>query len=137
AHTLAWEAGEEDRGDGHGEGHGDGHGGTGGRTDRADRGDKGDRGDKEGGGDGGAGGDASGPGGEAAPVNRVQIDPLGELARAAGYDDAERWWEDAVEHRGGGKGDPFAPFTALEEAMTALRETHGSGGHERDLAREA
>lgn len=67
----------------------------------------------------------------------VRVDPLGVLAAAAGYDDAERWWEDVVEHRGVGKGDPVAPFTALEEAMTALREEYGSGGHERDLVREA
>ena len=30
---------------------------------------------------------------------RVRRDPIGELAAAAGFDDAERWWEDAVEHR--------------------------------------
>ncbi|MEW1869181.1 DUF5682 family protein [Streptomyces caelestis] len=67
----------------------------------------------------------------------VRADPLGVLAEAAGYDDAERWWEDVVEHRGVGAGDPVAPFTALEEAMTALREEDGSGGHRRDLVREA
>ncbi|MEQ8142344.1 DUF5682 family protein [Streptomyces sp. OP7] len=67
----------------------------------------------------------------------VRIDPLGVLAETAGYDDAERWWEDVVEHRGAGKGDVLAPFTALEEAMTALREEYGSGGHGRDLIREA
>ncbi|WP_051713784.1 DUF5682 family protein [Streptomyces sp. NRRL WC-3626] len=66
-----------------------------------------------------------------------RVDPLGLLAETAGYDDAERWWEDAVEHRGAGKGDAVAPFTALEEAMTVLREEYGSGGHERDLVREA
>ncbi|MGW1601436.1 DUF5682 family protein, partial [Streptomyces eurythermus] len=32
--------------------------------------------------------------------------------------------------------DPFAPFTAVAEAMTALRERYGAGGH-RDLVREA
>jgi hypothetical protein len=67
----------------------------------------------------------------------VRVDPLGMLAEAAGYDDAERWWEDVVEHRGVGEGDAVAPFTALEEAMTALREEYGSGGHRRDLVREA
>ncbi|MFC9890608.1 DUF5682 family protein [Streptomyces pilosus] len=73
----------------------------------------------------------------AVPEPRVRTDPLGALAEAAGYDDAERWWEDVVEHRGVGKGDPVAPFTALEEAMTALREECGDGGDERDLVREA
>ena len=67
----------------------------------------------------------------------VRVDPLAVLAEAAGYDDPERWWEDVVEHRGLGERDPFAPFTALEEAMGALRETYGSGGHDRDLVREA
>ncbi|MET7977145.1 DUF5682 family protein [Streptomyces mirabilis] len=69
----------------------------------------------------------------------VRIDPLAVLAETAGHDDPERWWEDVVEHRGGaGMGaDPFAPFTALEEAMGALREAYGVGGHDRDLVREA
>ncbi|GGT67741.1 hypothetical protein GCM10010256_27210 [Streptomyces coeruleorubidus] len=67
----------------------------------------------------------------------LRIDPLGVLAETAGYDDPERWWEDVVEHRGVGKGDALAPFTVLEEAMGALRETYGSGGHARDLVREA
>jgi hypothetical protein len=69
----------------------------------------------------------------------VRIDPLAVLAETAGHDDPERWWEDVVEHRGGaGIGaDPFAPFTALEEAMGALREVYGVGGHHRDLVREA
>ncbi|MFI5566086.1 DUF5682 family protein [Streptomyces sp. NPDC051740] len=67
----------------------------------------------------------------------VRADPLGTLAEAAGYDDAERWWEDVVEHRGVGEGDAMASFTALEEAMTVLREECGSGGHRRDLVREA
>ncbi|MFG3495325.1 DUF5682 family protein [Streptomyces sp. NPDC047928] len=38
---------------------------------------------------------------------------------------------------GGGGTDPVAPFTALAEAMTALREAYGHGGHDRDLIREA
>ncbi|MGI5377618.1 DUF5682 family protein [Streptomyces sp. CA-251387] len=67
----------------------------------------------------------------------VRLDPLAVLAETAGYDDPERWWEDVVEHRGVGNGDAFAPFLGLEEAMGALREAYGSGGHERDLVREA
>ncbi|MFC3346889.1 DUF5682 family protein [Streptomyces echinoruber] len=67
----------------------------------------------------------------------VRLDPLAVLAETAGYDDPERWWEDVVEHRGAGEGDPFAPFAALEEAMGALREAYGDGGHARDLVREA
>ncbi|WP_217235141.1 DUF5682 family protein [Streptomyces sp. AC555_RSS877] len=90
-----------------------------------------------GGGDGGQAGsdrrDEVGVGGAA----DVRVDPLGVLSEAAGYDDPERWWEDVVEHRGAGEGDALAPFVALEEAMGALRETYGSGGHDRDLVREA
>ncbi|WP_438271136.1 DUF5682 family protein [Streptomyces antibioticus] len=74
----------------------------------------------------------------------LHADPLGTLAAIAGYDDAERWWEDVVEHRTAGPGNPFAPFTALEEAMEALREAAdddggmGAGGEDaRDRVREA
>lgn len=77
------------------------------------------------------------PDADAAPHDAVRIDPLGVLAEAAGYDDPERWWEDVVEHRGAGRGDVFEPFTVLEEAMGVLRETYGTGGHDRDLVREA
>ncbi|MEU1087039.1 DUF5682 family protein [Streptomyces sp. NPDC005576] len=73
--------------------------------------------------------------GETAPA---PPDPIEVLAEAAGHDDPERWWEDVVEHRSAPTGaDPLAPFTALAEAMTALRETYGDGGHPRDAVREA
>jgi hypothetical protein len=81
---------------------------------------------------------------------RLRGDPLAVLAEAAGYDDAERWWEDVVEHRTAGARDPFAPFAAIEEAMGALREAEDSGpgdtgpgasgidpDTDRDLVREA
>ena len=42
-------------------------------------------------------------------------DPLGALAAAAGDDDAERWWDDVVEHRG----DGLPAFDAVAEAMRA------------------
>ncbi|WP_405569043.1 DUF5682 family protein [Streptomyces phaeochromogenes] len=71
------------------------------------------------------------------PAEAVRIDPLAVLAETAGYDDAERWWEDVIEHRGASDRDAFAPFEVLGEAMGALREAFGSGGHERDLVREA
>ncbi|MGQ4386411.1 DUF5682 family protein [Streptomyces sp. SAS_270] len=67
----------------------------------------------------------------------IRIDPLAVLAETAGYDDPERWWEDVVEHRGGAGADPFVPFAVLGEAMGALREAYGAGGHDRDLVREA
>ncbi|MFK4067400.1 DUF5682 family protein [Streptomyces sp. NPDC029674] len=77
-----------------------------------------------------------GDGSEGAVEGDVRIDPIGVLAETAGYDDPERWWEDVVEHRGAG-GDAFAPFEALSDAMGALREAYGDGGHDRDLVREA
>ncbi|MDQ0794450.1 DUF5682 family protein [Streptomyces sp. B1I3] len=77
--------------------------------------------------------------GEGAPEDDRGIDPIGILARTAGYDDPERWWEDVVEHRSadGSPAGPWAPFAALAEAMTALREAYGDGGHPRDAVREA
>ena len=45
------------------------------------------------------------------------IDPLGALAAAAGEPDAERWWDDVIEHRG----DGLTAFEAVAEAMAAVR----------------
>ncbi|ORT59827.1 DUF5682 family protein [Streptomyces sp. CB03238] len=77
----------------------------------------------------------------------LRIDPIAVLAETAGYDDPERWWEDVIEHRGTGAApngppgtgdhDPIAVFTGLADAMAALREMYGHGGHDRDLIREA
>ncbi len=68
---------------------------------------------------------------------KERADPLAALAEAAGHDDPERWWEDAVEHRGTSRaGDALAPFRALAEAMAELRSAHGDDGG-RDAAREA
>lgn len=50
------------------------------------------------------------------PVRRP--DPLSELARAAGYDDSERWWEDAIEHR---RTSTLARFAAIREAIAEVR----------------
>ncbi|MGK5501364.1 DUF5682 family protein, partial [Streptomyces sp. URMC 125] len=74
---------------------------------------------------------------EAGEREDVRLDPLRVLAATAGHDDPERWWEDVVEHRGGLAADPYAPFAALADAMAALREAHGDGGHRRDAVREA
>lgn len=58
-------------------------------------------------------------------------DPIAELAAAGGYDDPERWWEDAIEHRYHG----LAVFDAVLDAMRAVRDggdggdgAHGDGG---------
>ena len=56
------------------------------------------------------------------------VDPLGALAAAAGEPDAERWWEDVIEHRG----DGLPAFEAVAEAMDAVRSgTITSSGEER------
>lgn len=123
-HTLAWESEDPQR-----------RAGT--RDTGGGRGTEGEPGteDRRGAGDGHAyeEGAVAGDG--------VRGDPLGALAAIAGYDDAERWWEDVVEHRSAGPKDPFAPFAALEEAMSALRQACDSdataGGDHRDLVREA
>ncbi|WP_030600946.1 DUF5682 family protein [Streptomyces achromogenes] len=103
-------------------------------------GEAGGSGAEAGGGEEDGGEHAPGPVGRRAGSDDVgdvlRVDPLAVLAEAAGYDDPERWWEDVVEHRGPGADDPFAPFTAVGEAMTALRERYGAGGR-RDLVREA
>jgi hypothetical protein len=63
----------------------------------------------------------------AAPGHVPTPDPLGEMARAAGYSDAERWWDHLVESRSGRDLDVF---TALHEMITALRtELDGQAHH--------
>ncbi|MFB6946392.1 MULTISPECIES: DUF5682 family protein [unclassified Streptomyces] len=119
ANSLAMTQAEERRAGHDGEGDEDGDGDEGGKVAA------------------GTGADpAADTGGPPAPV---PVDPIGVLAETAGYDDPERWWEDAVEHRArdGEATDPRAPFAALAEAMTALREVYGDGGHPRDTVREA
>ena len=74
---------------------------------------------------------------------RRPYDPLAELAMAAGYDDAERWWEDVVEHRLPLASDvpdvpdvpdaPDGPFAAIGEAMQALRAMYEPSGEPTDL----
>ncbi|WP_241021852.1 DUF5682 family protein [Burkholderia sp. Ac-20353] len=61
-----------------------------------------------------------------------RMDPVGELSRAAGYDDHELWWEIEVEQRR----DAGELFAAIEEAMTALRE-HAPAPSLREARREA
>lgn len=80
------------------------------------------------------------PGDEIARAELISLhlDPLGALARAAGFTDGERWWEHAVEHRRDLDADVFQ---AIHEAMTALREKPVAGprpqSSEREPLREA
>ncbi|MFD4237875.1 DUF5682 family protein [Streptomyces sp. NPDC058542] len=107
----------------------------------------------------GIGSDEPAAGERAGEETTPVVDPIRVLAETAGYDDPERWWEDVVEHRSptgatptratstGGPpgttvdesdgGDALAPFVALAEAMSALREAYGDGGQPRDAVREA
>lgn len=52
-------------------------------------------------------------------LSTIKHDPLGWLAKAAGYLDGERWWEHMVEHRR----DNADIFEAVLEAMTELRNS--------------
>jgi hypothetical protein len=51
------------------------------------------------------------------PPEDLRLDPLGSLAAAAGFDDAEAWWEDVIEHRHHG----LEAFAVVNEAMAELR----------------
>jgi len=72
------------------------------------------------------------------------IDPIGELALAAGYDDPERWWEDIVEHRGSAldaavpdarsADEAYGVFVAIGEAMAALRSMYEPQGEPRSVS---
>lgn len=88
--------------------------------------------------------EGAGAGGEdaaacVAPPPRVELDPLSWLARAAGHEDGERWWETMVEHRS--EGVPV--FEAIGEAIGALRaelspvELGPPEDREREARREA
>ncbi|MCW4454177.1 DUF5682 family protein [Flavobacterium sp. MXW15] len=60
-------------------------------------------------------------------------DPIGELARLAGYDDGESWWHDWVES---GHDAPAETFAAVADMMQALRESAAEPGL-RERRREA
>lgn len=61
-----------------------------------------------------------------------RTDPIARLARTAGYDDPERWWEDAVEHR---VESSLSRFAAIREALAEVRaDDHDE---EENLRREA
>lgn len=50
-------------------------------------------------------------------ADKIRLDPLGWLGKAAGYSDGERWWEHMVEQRR----NSVDLFAAILEAMSALR----------------
>jgi Family of unknown function (DUF5682) len=59
-------------------------------------------------------------------------DPIGTLARAAGYEDGESWWSDVIEQNPA----PGPIFAAVADAMAALREGE-TGLPGREAKREA
>lgn len=62
---------------------------------------------------------------------QFRADPMGHLARLAGYTDSERWWEAMFESAGNGA----EIFAAIAQMMAALRE--GTEESPRTLQREA
>ncbi|MEO6510580.1 MAG: DUF5682 family protein [Nocardioides sp.] len=69
-----------------------------------------------------------------APGQAPRPDPIRMLAEAAGYDDPERWWEDAVEHRGSSSLERFA---AVKDAMAAVRESDERPDDDPDVVENA
>ncbi|MGK3956150.1 DUF5682 family protein [Arthrobacter sp. R4] len=66
----------------------------------------------------------------APPQQPYRPDAIGMLAAAAGYSDAERWWEDAIEHR---NTDPVDRFAALTEAIAEIRAADDRPGDHPDV----
>lgn len=53
-------------------------------------------------------------------LSALSFDPIGALAKLAGYDDGESWWNDLLEQSYGD--DDQAVFAAIARAMTVLRQ---------------
>jgi hypothetical protein len=70
----------------------------------------------------------------AMPTPPESRDPLEGLARAAGYDDGERFWEQLVEHR---RSDDEALFDSLTAVMAELRTEPDSRRSDIEDRREA
>lgn len=68
---------------------------------------------------------------ETKSTSNIQQDPLGAVARLAGYEDSEQWWEITFEQ----ETDDFALFDAINELMKALRAESNSSRE--TLIREA
>ena len=82
-------------------------------------------------GDGDEAGAAAPDTGRPEPPEPPGRDPIAALAAAAGFDDPERWWEDAVEHRHHG----LDAFDQVREAMAEVRADGGDGGRRGELDR--
>lgn len=69
-----------------------------------------------------------------AGLSLYRPDAIGTLAAAAGYTDAERWWEDAVEHR---DADPVERFAAITDAIAEIRAADDRPEDDPDVAQNA
>jgi hypothetical protein len=75
---------------------------------------------------------------EKAPGQAPRPDPIRMLAEAAGYDDPERWWEDAVEHATSvGGTSSLERFAAVKDAMAAVRESDERPDDDPDVVENA
>ncbi len=76
-----------------------------------------------------------------ADLPKRRIDPLDLLAKAAGFDDGERWWDFVVESRrhglGQANGDGVGMFRAILGAMAEVRGGEPEVDDPRELRREA
>lgn len=64
---------------------------------------------------------------------QARRDPIGLLAKVAGYEDGESWWAELIEENP----DPGPVFDAIDQAMTALREKSDAELSQREAQREA
>lgn len=75
---------------------------------------------------------------ESAHDDDLVRDPIGVLAKAAGYEDGESWWNDLIEQN---NDDDELIFAAVDSAMETLRsvmaEREDDHRQQRDLLREA
>src|SRR6185312_7643023 len=69
------------------------------------------------------------------PIER-RPDPLDQLAEAAGYEDGESFWNSLIEQAGGMGDAAVATFTAIETAMTQIRECQPESPDEQESLRE-
>ncbi len=67
-------------------------------------------------------------------IELLHHDPLGTLAKAAGFEDGEKWWDELVESRATRGGDVFE---AIGEAMAVLRAHEPEKQDGLEIAREA
>ena len=61
-----------------------------------------------------------------------RLDPLADLAAAGGYDDPERWWEDAIEHRYHGPEVFDVVLEAMQVVRAAVERSTGEGDGDGD-----